>query len=170
MEDSLSGRLIGYARNAAPSVLILTGVLVLKLPFGLPAISSLAPVFAICSIYYWVLYRPLAFPVGLTFLIGFFIDLLSSGPFGVHCLVLLLTHGLTLTQRSFLANKAPWVIWLGEIVIAWASVIAYWLVHSVYQFTLMPVVPMIFQLALTIILYPVVSEFYSFVRVRVLKV
>jgi rod shape-determining protein MreD len=170
MEESLGPRLGRYLRTASPVLAILLGILLLKLPFGLPGISSLATVFALCSVYYWALYRPDLLPVGMSFLIGFFLDILSTGPFGVHCLVLLMAHGLTLSQRRFLAGKATWVIWLGQIVIATASVLVFWLVHSIYYLEIMDLAPAFIQLALMIILYPVVAELFSAARIRFMKV
>lgn len=170
MDQPLSLRLLHAGRAMAPFFLSLLIVMILSGPYGLPGISSLSLVFALCTVFYWSIYRPDILPVGMVFALGLFLDLLGHGPFGVNALILLLAHAFTLSQRRALADKGHWMIWLGQITIAMVCIALYWMIHSLFYLQVMEVAPMGGLFLATILLYPVVAEFFTVIRIRLLKI
>ena len=126
--------------------------------------TGVMPVPAIAAVYFWTLYRPALMAPLAVFLLGVLSDLLTGAPLGVHPLLLLLLHAVVLTQRRVLARQSFLLVWIVFATFASAALGLGWGLRALLSFTLLPVEPALYELALTVAIYPALS--WLFVRVE----
>lgn len=157
-------RLDQVSRDLAPAALTVVLVLAMGIPLGLPAQHGVMPVPAIAAVYFWTLYRPALMAPLAVFLLGVLSDLLTGAPLGVHPLLLLLLHAVVLTQRRVLARQSFLLVWIVFATFASAALGLGWVLRALLSFRLLPAEPALYELALTIAIYPALS--WLFVRVE----
>ena len=157
-------RLDPAARDLAPSALTVLLVLAMGIPLGLPAQHGVMPVPAIASVYFWTLYRPALMPPLAVFGFGVLPDLRSAAALGLNPLLLLTLHAAVLTQRRVLARQSFWLVWSVFALLAAGTLALGWLLRALLAFLLLPVEPGLYELALTVAVYPALS--WLFVRVE----
>ena len=74
-------------------------------PFGLPGQAQLLPAIALASVFFWSLFRPVAFPPPFVFVLGLLADLMEEMPPGVSVLILLLTRCSCCASGARSANR-----------------------------------------------------------------
>jgi rod shape-determining protein MreD len=153
-----------FARDAAPGALTVLLVVAMGIPIGLPAQHGVMPVPALAAVYFWTLYRPSLLPPLAVFAIGVLSDLLSAAPLGLHPLLLLLLHAAVLTQRRVLARQSFLLVWVVFLLMAAGVLGLGWILRTLLVFRLLPVEPALYELALTVAVYPALS--WLFVRVE----
>jgi rod shape-determining protein MreD len=122
---------------------------------------SLSSFSTLCVVYFWSLYRPDLFTPGAAFLTGLIYDGLAGLPLGLTSLALLLVRNLMVVQqRFFLARSFP-VIWCCFLLLAPAVEAARWLLSSLWWGHAFALQPTLFELLVTIALYPVASWLLS---------
>lgn len=95
-----------------PALACLAASLVFATPIRIGGFSLPEPVFPLAAAFGWAALRPsVAAPAALIGL-GFFLDALWGGPFGLWPTCLLLAHGFTLSLRRLLAAEDAPVLWL----------------------------------------------------------
>jgi len=154
---SLWRRIDIAARHAFPTAATLALMLLASAPLGLPDQAALLPAIALGCVYFWSLFRPAAMPPWSVFLIGLLLDLLGYLPLGAGVLALLVAHGLTIQARRFLARQGFLVVWLGFAALAALVALLIWLAAMALGFRLLPFAPAVFQCALSIALYPLLT-------------
>jgi rod shape-determining protein MreD len=157
-------RLDQVSRDLAPAALAVVLVLAMGIPLGLPAQHGVMPAPAIAAVYFWTLYRPALMPPLAVFLLGVLSDLLTGAPLGLHPLLLLLLHAVVLTQRRVLARQSFLLVWVVFATFASATLGLGWVLRALLAFRLLPVEPALYELALTVAIYPALS--WLFVRVE----
>lgn len=157
-------RLDQVSRDLAPAALAVVLVLAMGIPLGLPAQHGVMPVPAIAAVYFWTLYRPALMPPLAVFLLGVLSDLLTGAPLGLHPLLLLLLHAVVLTQRRVLARQSFLLVWVVFATFASTTLGLGWALRTLLAFQLLPVEPALYELALTVAIYPALS--WLFVRVE----
>lgn len=124
----------------------------------LPAFLNFDLHLVFLGLYYWLIYRPdLISPLSI-FLIGLFRGSLAGGPLGFSSVILLFAYGAAVRQRRYLLGKPFIMVWGGFVSLIvltqgleWAS--SMFLVHSFIDPQ-----PLIFQVALTILSYPFLTQ------------
>lgn len=157
-------RLDQTARDLAPSALTVLLVLAMGIPLGLPAQHGVMPVPALGAVYFWTLYRPALMPPLAVFGVGVLTDLLTAAPLGLNPLLLLSLHAVGLTQRRTLARQSFLLVWVAFALFAAATLALGWALRALLAFRLLPVEPALYELALTVAVYPALS--WLFVRVE----
>jgi rod shape-determining protein MreD len=157
-------RLDQTARNLVPFSLTVLLVFVGELRWPLPGFSMIAPMLPLMAVYYWAIYRPDLLPAYAVFFVGLLLDLLGGGPLGVHVLVFLLVFGTMTLQRRFFLGKPFFVVWLGFALVGVGASVVSWALFSLLLHKGMTVWPLLFQLVLTLALYPFVS--WLFIRIQ----
>tara|TARA_Y100001934_G_scaffold282068_1_gene394235 strand:+ start:3361 stop:3903 length:543 start_codon:yes stop_codon:yes gene_type:complete len=152
-----------YLRNLMPFMTILILVIASVLPWHIPGLAPVTPAFSLMAVYYWAIYRPEKLPYIATFTAGLLQDILSGGPIGMSALVLVLVHGVVRSQRSFFHGKPFLVIWWGFSIVAPVAAAVGWSAASIYYGLLVPPIPLIVHVVLTILLYP----FIGFVMTKI---
>ncbi|MEX2643100.1 MAG: rod shape-determining protein MreD [Acetobacterales bacterium] len=134
-------------------LLILSGLVHSRVP----ELASVAPVLPLAAIYFWSVYRPGLMPYLAVFALGIMFDLLSGVPLGLNAVVFMLVRLITVSQRRFLVGKPFLMVWWGYMMIAAGAAFAAWVLSSVATGRLLPTLPPVFQLLLTVGVYPLVS-------------
>jgi len=154
-------RLDLWARNLAPFVMTLLMLIVGTAPLPIPHFIPLGPGLALISVYYWAIHRPALLPAPAVFFIGLLSDLMGLAPLGVGTLVLLLTHGVALSQRRALAGQPFLVVWWGFMMIAAGTMSIGWIFASVVAGAALDPNPAIFAYLMTIALYPAAADLFA---------
>ncbi|MFO1070217.1 MAG: rod shape-determining protein MreD [Geminicoccaceae bacterium] len=165
---ALSSRPIDrLVRQGVPllTALVAVGLDLLPLPDASPA--AVAPVLAIVTVYYWSLHRPdLMGPVAVAG-IGLVQDLVAGTPPGLTSLVLLLVHGLAGSAEAVGRLRSPLLAWGTFLLVATAALALRWLAMSLWSLQLFPLRPALFELALTVVVYPLPAGLLSLLDSRI---
>ena len=129
--------------------------------------ASLTSFSTLCLVFFWSLYRPDLLTPAAAFLVGLIHDGLAGLPLGLTSLLLLLVRQLVVTQQRFFLPRSFPVIWVCFLLVAPAACLARWLLASLWWGELLPGRPALFELALTVALYPPVSWVLSQVHNRI---
>ena len=116
------------------------------------------------AVFYWAVFRPDLQPASGVFLVGVLQDTLGATPIGVTALTLLIVHGLALSQRRAFLGKPFTLAWLGFFIVFAIAQAFIWIVWSGVEFSLLSLMPQLFQLLLSAALFPVVA--WLFVRLH----
>ena len=119
--------------------------------------ASLTSFSVLCVVFFWSLYRPDLLTPAAAFLVGLLYDGLAGLPLGLTSLLLLTVRQLMVTQQRFFLPRSFPVIWFCFLLVAPAACLARWLLACLWWGELLPARPALFQLALTLALYPPVS-------------
>jgi rod shape-determining protein MreD len=164
MKLVLLQRDIGLINRLGPTLTTILCVFASVAPVHLPAFTTTTPFFTLMAIYFWTLHRPELLPFPIVFAAGLLLDMLEGAPLGVSSLILLLAHGLVLSQREHLVMRRFTVVWVGFLVVAAAAAALEWGVVSLFYGIFLDVRAFLFQGVLTVAVYPVVS--YLLARVQ----
>lgn len=157
MKLVLLQRDIGLINRLTPSLTTLFCVFASVAPAHLPALTVASPVFTLMAVYFWTLHRPELLPFPTVFIAGLLLDMLEGAPLGISSMLLLLAHGLVLSQREHLVMRRFAVVWVGFLVVVATAEALEWGVVSLFYGMLLDVRAFLFQGVLTVAVYPVVS-------------
>lgn len=150
-------RLDVTARWLVPFALLVFGLFLLGLPFGIPGQAFLRPLYAMGCVYFWSLYRPASLPAPLIALAGILLDLLGLSPLGLWAVLLLLLKAITFALRRYLVPASFIWVWGGFVVLAGVGAIAFWVAACAEHQMLMPGTPILVEVLLAATLYPALS-------------
>lgn len=91
-----------------------------------------------------------------------------GGPFGLWAVVYLVVQFIVLSQRSYFIGREQKVVVIGFALAAAAASLILWLVMSLMSGALLPVLPLVLQMAVTVMIYPVFAAAFSELHRRVL--
>jgi rod shape-determining protein MreD len=154
---SLGRRLDIFARFSFPLCVTVLLMLLTQAPLEIPEQAALLPAIALCSVWFWSLFRPDALPPPLVFVIGVLLDLLGYLPLGVGVFTLLAVHGVALALRRSLALRGFAWTWLVFGGVAAAAALLIWLLVMLLTLRLLSPDPAMFIAILTFALYPVLA-------------
>ena len=127
------------------------------IPVQVPYYGPIAVNVGVMAVFYWVVYRPDLMPPSAAFLIGLWQDIMIGTPLGLNALVLLVVQMALVAQRRFFQGKSFMVVWWAFAMLALLAALLSWiLTMALYTVWLIPT-PAVFQLLLTIALYPFVT-------------
>lgn len=145
------------ARWFFPFVLLVLGLFVIGMPFGLLGQAELRPVYAMACVYFWSLYRPGSMPAILVALGGLLLDGLGYSPFGLWAALLLLLQVVTLSWRQKLAFAPFLVVWVGFILLASGFALLSWVLTCALNEMWLPFMPVYVEISWAICLYPALA-------------
>ena len=154
MYATLWHRLDVLARRLLPFAMTVVLVMLSVMPLRVPGFGAVAPMLALMAVYYWAIFRPDLLPAAAVFAIGLFQDILGGMPLGVYTLTLLLVYGIVSSQRRFFLGKSFLVMWWGFMLIALGTAAVTWVIVSALFGTVVNPLPALFQLLLTLALFP----------------
>ena len=169
MTAHLLERLGLVLRGTVPLLLTLGLVMATVVSSPIPDLAPVTPSLSVMAVYYWSIYRPDLLPAAAVFLIGLMQDILSGGPPGMMALVLLLVHGVVVSQRQVFVGKSFLVGWWGFAIVAIGAAGLSWLVASAWFGVFLRPRPVAYQAALTIALYPLVAWLFRRLHQKVLR-
>ena len=132
-------------------------MLLTQAPLDIPEQAALLPAVALCSVWFWSVFRPDAMPPPVVFLIGVLVDLLGYLPLGVMAFTLLAEHGLALAMRRGLSRRGFAWIWLVFAGVTAAAALVIWLLVMVLTLRLLSPYPAMFIGVVTVAIFPVLA-------------
>ena len=132
-------------------------MLLAVLPVPVPGYSSIVPMLALASVFFWAVHHPRLLPPVVVFAIGLIQDTLSGASMGSGAVVLLATYGVTVSQRRFFNNRTFIQVWVGFVIVAFAAAVLSWVVAMIAGGAFVPPRAAAFQYLLTIAVYPLVT-------------
>ncbi len=157
MKAAFWNRLDVWARRLIPAGLSVGFVLVTVVPFPIPGYAAIVPMLALASVFFWAIHHPGLLPPVVVFAIGLVQDILTGALVGSGAVVLLLVYGVIVSQRIFFRNKSFLVVWLAFIMVALGAGALNWLFASAFSGQLISAWAALFQVLVTIALYPVLT-------------
>jgi rod shape-determining protein MreD len=157
MRPTFWHRLDAFVRHQLPVMATLLLVLVSVIPSHTPGLSQIGPMMSLISVYYWAVYRPDLLGYGAVFAVGLLEDTIAGTPLGVGSLMLLLVHGVVVTQYKFFHGKSFTVTWWAFVVVAAFASLVKWLCLSALQGTFVSAQAPFYAYLMTVALYPVIG-------------
>jgi rod shape-determining protein MreD len=145
------------ARTAFPACMTVLLMLLTEAPLGMAGQATLLPAVALCSVWFWSLFRPETFPPPLVFAVGLLLDLLGYLPLGAGVFTLLCVHAVALALRRGLARRGFVWVWLVFALVAAAASLTIWLLVMLLDFRLLSPRPAVFMAVLSIAIYPLLA-------------
>jgi rod shape-determining protein MreD len=153
-------RLDAASRHAWPVAFMLFGLLLIGLPFGIPGQAELRPAYAMACVFFWSLYRPVSLPAPLVAATGILLDLLGMSPLGLWAVLLLILQGSTLAARRRLIPQSFFMTWLVFFGFAASLSACAWLLESLLELRMLPVLPAAAQALAALGLYPALAGLF----------
>ncbi|MFY9287548.1 MAG: rod shape-determining protein MreD [Alphaproteobacteria bacterium] len=154
MLDNFWLRLDSGARQSLPFFTALLCTLFSVIAWPLPHFGPVAPPLGLIALYYWAIHRPDLFRPGMVFLLGLLNDIVNFLPLGLSALLFVGAYQLVLEQRRFFSGHSFFMMWFGFILMLFLVMLAQWLGLSLIQWHLMPFTPVLMQMILAIIIFP----------------
>jgi len=142
------------ASIALSGAFLLIGCTLLSVPIDLFEGWLPTPFLPIILVFIYGLDRPSSLPIGLTFGAGLYLDLVLGGAMGPWSMVLLLTQGAILWQRSYFAGRDIVVLTTGFAIVLVGVLFVYWAALSVIGGRVMPLWSLMAQGTVTLALFP----------------
>jgi rod shape-determining protein MreD len=131
---------------------LLALILLSAIPFHIPHLGEIRPVFMLMAVYYWTILRPSS-PLAV-FALGLVLDLLSGYPLGLNALVLVAVQALTAHNRKFLLGQSFLVIWAGFALVALGTAIVQWGLFSLFNLAFVTPKPALISALLSAFIFP----------------
>jgi rod shape-determining protein MreD len=166
--DSVAGSLGAALRRSVPFLTAVAAALLDMLPLPDAAPAALAPLTTVAVVFFWSVHRPDLMTPLAAVATGILFDALAGLPLGLTGLALLLTRALAATPDPILHDRPPLLVWGSFLLVAAAAVLLRWLVASVWSAHLFALRPVLFELALTVAVYPLVAGLMGRIDIAVL--
>ena len=141
-------------QNFIPLFSTLIACIIASVPISPAGSAILAPMLGPAAAFYWSLYRFDIFSYWSAFIIGFFSDILYGTPLGSGPLLFLALREIASRLSQHLKDTAFIFSWVTVSVSLFLYSSFAWLFSSLYYWSYASFIPSIFQLILTIFLYP----------------
>jgi rod shape-determining protein MreD len=147
-------RLDLWLRSALPSFLTLLMTLLEVGAWPLPYSGSVRPALGFIALFYWAAHRPDLFSPMIAFAAGLLSDFLNGGPPGLSALLFTAAHQIIWRQRGFFAGHSFLMLWFGFILAVVPFTLIQWAALGLLNWQVAPLLPVLVQLVLTIVLFP----------------
>lgn len=168
MNDNFSEIMRYFLRDRIPLVSSALLIILFCMPIDFFELSGLRPQVGLICVYYWVEKRPQIFGFISAFLLGLLMDICSTTPLGVNCLLLMI-FTFVLGKIYYYIRPASFVVdWIFFALATFVYVLIKWLVFAVYfgQFVdMFSVLPNIFS---TLTFYPFIAYINNWIRLHLL--
>ena len=154
-------RLDLFSRQLTPFLFTILLIFISSVPYEIPNLGRVMPLLSLIAVFHWGVYRAELLPNYAVFFIGFFQDVLSGVPIGIHTLIYILAYNLILTQQRFFARKSFYIIWLGFAVVSAGVMFVLWGVLSILNGVFIDLSPVISQYGIGVGMYPIISYAFS---------
>ena len=136
-----------------PVALGFLGVLIANFPISFVGGWVPPPLLAFMPLYFWGMVRPDLMTPFWAFVLGVLEDFLSGGPPGVWAASFLAAYFLIDRQRDMLAGLSGIGAIVGFAVTALVACASAYLIVSVYDWQVLPLAPVMSELAMTVFVY-----------------
>lgn len=169
LTPSLSYQVNRILRGSIPFWLTFFLALLSVVPMRIDGFATVTPSLVSISVFYWSLHRPYLLPAPVVFLVGIISDILTGVPMGLSSLMLLFIHGVAISQRLVFVGRAFILTWWGYFLIATAVALLSWIIACLYSLSILPIAPILIQLLLSILVFPVFAWCFGQVQSSMLR-
>ena len=162
MKVTVWQRLDIFSRQLTPFFLTVFIIFLSAVPYEVPSLVSVMPLFSLIAVFHWGVYRSELLPPYAVFAIGIFQDALSGVPMGVFTIIYILTYNVVVAQQRFFARKSFYVVWLGFLVVSAGATFLVWGSLSFFKGSIIDPRAVIVQYMISLGCYPIVA--YIFLR------
>lgn len=155
-------RMDGFSRQLTPYFLTVFLIVLSSVPYDVPGLARVMPLFSLMAIFHWGVYRADLLPTYAVFSIGLFQDALSGVSMGVFTCIYILAYNIVTAQRRFFAGKSFFVVWLGFVLVSAGTTISVWGLLSLFKGLVIDPRAVISQYVIGLGFYPIVA--YIFLR------
>ena len=155
-------RMDSLSRQLTPFFLTLSLIIFSSVPYDVPGLVHVMPLFSFIAIFHWGMYRADLLPTSAVFATGLLQDALSGVPMGVYTLIFVLVYHVVLVQQRFFARKSFYVVWLGFALVSAGATILLWALLSLLMGSVIDPRAVSIQYIMGLGFYPIVA--YSFLR------
>ena len=162
------GSLMGsrIVASVIPVTLAILGTFIANLPVSFTHDLVPPPLLGLMPIYFWCLVRPDLMPPFWAFAIGLLEDMLSNGAAGVWTVSFVVTYALIDRQRDTFAGLSGLAAIFGFAIAAAIACASAYAVVCVYNWRMVPLAPVMGELAMSVIFYVPVAMFLGAVHRR----
>jgi len=163
-----SGLLTGsrILASIVPITLAILGVMIANTPVSFLGGFLPAPLLGLMPVYFWCLVRPDLMSPIMAFIIGLLEDVLCGGPPGVWTVAFVATYALVDRQRDAFAGLSGWGAILGFATAAATACATAYIVEAVYYWHMLPLAPVMGELAISVFFYLPAAVVLGFVHRR----
>lgn len=164
MSDEFEENIASLFQKILPLLSSLILLFISYVPLEFSLFNNIRPVVGMICVYYWMLHRPDLFNLWSVYTLGLIDDVISSSPFGSNIFALLLLY-ILINNTSKFFNAKPFVVtWYGFCLLSLVTLMARWLLVSVYYSQFLPLSMMLFAYLVTIAAYPLISLILAFIQ------
>lgn len=156
------------ARVFAPYLVAIVLMLLIRLLADSQSFGSFVPMVGLMFTFFWTLHRPLLVPFWAVFLLGLIEDIISVGPLGLTSILLLIVVAALHDQRKFFLNRAFALSWAGFAILSVLAYVVTWLLTSFHEMSAMPPLPLLAQVATTVLVFPLFAWLFGYLDKRVI--
>lgn len=130
----------------------------------IPGLVYMVPDYGLCALFFWSIYRPDLIPLGLLFLMGLIIDVLSGKMLGQTPLMWFLVYWLVISQRRILVKANFMMVWAAFSFVFFVYEGLNWCEMSLMSKRFIAIFPSFIHFLLTIGVYPFMTFLLIFLR------
>lgn len=153
-------------RSLAPVAALVLSIVLLVVPLRLFQGYLPTPFLPMFVIFLYAVHDPDSLPAPVVFLAGLLHDFLYGPTLGVWSATYLVLQYLTLTQHDYLQGRPGRLVWFAFGVAASIAGIVLYVTRSLLAGGWLPLVPLGYQLFITIAIYPLASMVFFALRNR----
>ena len=169
MSPTLAYQFNRFLRGSVPFAITVFLILLSVVPTGIDGFSVVTPSFVAISVFYWSIHRPYLMGAPLCFLLGVLFDFLTGTPVGLTSLLLLVVHGIALSQRRIFIGKSFALTWFGYVLVAFIAAILSWIIACLYSLAFLPLTPILLQFALSVLVFPLFAWGFGMLQNNLLR-
>ncbi len=154
-----------HLQHLMPVISSIIFILIFFIPAYPFVAHNIRPAVSLICIYFWLINRPDIFGITYAFIIALVEDLVSTSPTGADLFGVLVLYVITTSIYKFVSNKPFNIIWYGFILASAITLLAKWLIVSLYYSQFVPVSNIIFTFFSTIAFYPIFSIINAYIHV-----
>ncbi len=168
MNDSFGEILHNFFRDRIPLVVSSILIILFCMPLNFFELSGLRPQVGLICVYYWIEKRPNIFNSGSAFLLGLLMDICSTTPLGINCVMLTL-FSLALGQIYRYIRPASFTVdWLFFALAIVLYMFLKWLIFGAYFGELLDITTVLPNVFSTLMFYPLIAYVNNFIMLRFL--
>ncbi|MDO4161737.1 MAG: rod shape-determining protein MreD [Pseudomonadota bacterium] len=164
MHDNFKDKLYVFFRHRIPLLATLILMFLFYVPIYSLELNYFRPAVGFICVYYWTLKRSYMFSYISAFIIGFFMDIYSSTPLGINCLMMLFLVFVTEMLARYFKAASFTGNWLVFSLAGLILTLIKWLLISVYFSRFVSISEVIVNLISTIMFYPLVVYFNIWIQ------
>ena len=146
-----------FSRQLTPFLLTMFLILLSSVPYDVPGLVRVMPLFSLIAIFHWGVYRAELMPIYAVFAIGFFQDALSGVTMGVFTIIYILVYNVVLAQQRFFVKKSFYVVWLGFSIVSAGTTVLVWALLSIFKGSIIDPRAVIIQYVIGLSIYPIIA-------------